>query len=88
MSICYSPSWDTSSHNLSNGDPCSPPYSLSSFEGGSPGSEHGLPMAAAPMDALATEYFSADPLGSYLNTASHSESLGSMPPYEWGDPYM
>ena len=80
MSICYSPSWDTSSHNLSNGDPCSPPYSLSSFEGGSPGTEHGLPMAAAPMDALATEYFSADPLGSYLNTVSHSESLGSMPP--------
>jgi len=74
------PSWDTSSHNLSNGDPCSSPYSLSSFEGWSPGTEHGLPMAAAPMDALATEYFSADPLGSYLNTVSHSESLGSMPP--------
>ena len=84
----YSPSWDTSSHNPSNGDPCSHPYSPSSFEGGSPGAEHGFPMAAAPMDALATEYFSADPLGSYLNTASHSESLGSMPPYEWGDPYM
>jgi len=66
----YSPSWDTSSHNLSNGDPCSHPYSPSS---GSDGAEHGFPMVAAPMDASATEYYSA---------------AGSMPPYEWGDPYM